>query len=60
MKNEKILKLTLYKDFKEVKTIVESSANEGYIHIQNIAEKWKAEDIKRNFCPELLVRLPPP
>lgn len=48
MKKEKTLKLILYKDCIEVKTITELNTKEGLNIILNKIEIWKAEDSKRN------------
>jgi uncharacterized protein YqgV (UPF0045/DUF77 family) len=42
------IKLILFKDFKELKTIIEVKTSESLESILNIAENWKEEDIKRN------------
>ena len=48
MKKKKTLKLILYKDCKEVKTIEEENTNEGLNNILDKIEEWKNEDLERN------------
>ncbi len=42
------LKLILFKDFKEINTIIELKTSESLKSISDIAENWKEEDIKHN------------
>lgn len=42
------LKLILFKDFKEIKTIIELKTSESLNSILDMAENWKEEDTKRN------------
>ncbi len=43
-----VLKLILYRECKEVKSITEPNSDESLTYILEIAEKWKKEDAKRN------------
>ena len=48
MKKEGILKLILFKDFKEVEVITKTNTDSSLFYIMERADNWKKEDVKRN------------
>lgn len=48
MKKDKLIKLTLYKNFQEVNAITEIHTEEGFKKLVNLAEKWKAKNVTEN------------
>ena len=48
MEKKQNLKLTLYRDYKEIRTIIEPNTDEKLNYILEVSEKWKREDTKRN------------
>ena len=48
MKNKGFVKLVLYKDFKEVDTIITVKTDIALNQAICLAEEWKKNDIKRN------------